>query len=247
MPATTRGRTKQAHIDNPNEVKAPAQTKRKAQESTSDQGNKKQKTVAEVKPEAKPTERDDEKPSQPEDKNVVTINRAPVLELWAATVTSFLHEGLSWETCLSAGSAISTLCAISKGRSIGAVEPPDPETAEKKRQERQERAEKEQLEELEVMGFNLRLKDGSILVSDKPKKANESALTHKFGEQAYVRTKASFEQALESWRGAGEGLNAQAFHMYEDFRPTVPPGQKGWGRRGQLNLQAVKDAVTKPE
>jgi hypothetical protein len=56
----------------------------------------------------------------------IMINRAPVLELWAATVTSFLYPKISWDTSLSAGGAISTLCAISKGRAIGAIEKKNP-------------------------------------------------------------------------------------------------------------------------
>jgi hypothetical protein len=93
------------------------------------------------------------------------------------------------------------------------------------------------------MGFHLKLTDGQALVGDKPKKANESALVKKFGEEAYERVKAAFTETLQLWTGQEEELNARAFHYYEDFRPTVPKGQKGWGRKGILNLQIVKDVV----
>ena len=244
MPATTRRKTKQARIDNPAELKAPvrATKKRKAAdtEPAATAPSKKQKSN---EPKAQGTIKG-EKPDVSEAGDSITINRAPVLELWAACVSAFLHDDLPWETCLSAGGAISTLCAISKGRSIGAIGPvSDPATAEKKRKDRRERA--GHLDELEVMGFDLKVKDGTALVGDKPKKANESALKHKFGDDAYERTRSILKDSLTTWKDSEEELNARAFHMYEDFRPTVPPGQKGWGRKGQLNLEAVKQVVEK--
>lgn len=94
------------------------------------------------------------------------------------------------------------------------------------------------------MGFHLKLKDGHVLVGDKPRKANEQTLVKKFGEAAYERVKETFQDSLQSWSGHEDELNAQAFLQYEVFRPTVPKGQKGWGRKGNLNLQTVKDAVS---
>jgi hypothetical protein len=63
-----------------------------------------------------------------EDTKIVIINRAPVLHLWSACVAHFLYPELSWETCLSAGSAVSAICAVAKGRSIGTV--PEKDDAE---------------------------------------------------------------------------------------------------------------------
>jgi hypothetical protein len=250
MPATTRSSGKQAHIDDPTETKAAVTSKKRKAPSGDPKPNKRksqQKHVQDSKT-SHPTHEDSSrtKPSKPESKSGsdksddgIMINRAPVLELWAATVTSFLYPKISWATSLSAGSAISTLCAISKGRAIGAIEKKDPSAAKKQREEKPD----DQLEELEVMGFHLKLTDGQAVVGDKPKKANESALVKKFGEEAYERVKSAFQEALQLWTGQEDELNARAFHCYEDFRPTVPRGQKGWGRKGMLNLQTVKDAV----
>lgn len=252
MPATTRSGARQARIDDPTETKAAVTgSKRKA---TSQDGQPRKRTAKPTKQEpdsepshASPGAKSQTKQHEPKSNDAedsIVMNRAPVLELWAACVTSFLYPEISWETSLSAGSAISTLCAISKGRAIGTIEKPDPAAAEKKREERQQRSKRDELDELEVMGFHLKLKEGQALVGDKPKKANEAALVKKFGEEAYEKTKHAFEEALKSWSGQEEGLNAQAFHHYEDFRPTVPKGQKGWGRKGMLNLNAVRDAVS---
>ncbi|KAI7504481.1 hypothetical protein KC367_g985 [Hortaea werneckii] len=173
----------------------------------------------------------------------IIVNRAPVLELWASCLTRFIYPSVSWKTCLSVGGAISTITAVAKGRSIGTVEKPDPGKAEERRRERQQKAENEQLEDIEVMGFHLRLKDGQALVGDGPKPSNEGALSKKFGQDQYEMAKRAFQDALDSWKGRESELNREAFKMYEEFRPTVPPGQKGWGRKGQLNLESVKSAI----
>jgi hypothetical protein len=253
MAATTRSSGKQAHIDDPTETKAAVTNKKRKAPSSDTKPNKRvaqQKHVQDSKPSrsshkassrTKPSKSESKpKSDSDESEDGILINRAPVLELWAATVTSFLYPKISWETSLSAGSAISTLCAISKGRAIGAIEKKDPSATKKQGKEQPD----DELDELEVMGFHLGLTDGQALVGDKPKKANESALMKKFGEEAYGRVKSAFQEALQLWTGQEEELNARAFHCYEDFRPTVPKGQKGWGRKGMLNLQTVKDAVS---
>lgn len=247
MPATTRSGTKQARIDNPDETKAAVTgSKRKAAPLKGEDQQPKKQPSSTSQPSRKdsPHKKDDPvKTENGEDEDSILINRAPVLELWAASVASFLYSRISWETCLSAGSAISTLCAISKGRSIGTIEKPDPAAAEGKKKKRQH-ADSDSLEELEVMGFQLKLKDGQALVSDKPKKANEALLLKKFGDEAYEKVRSTFQDVLQAWKGQEDELDSRAFHCYEDFRPSVPKGQKGWGRKGVLSLQAVKDAVS---
>ncbi len=39
-------------------------------------------------------------------------------------------------------------------------------------------------------------------------------------------------------------LNAEGFHLYEQFRPEVPPDEKGWGAKGILDLATI-DALAK--
>ncbi len=38
-----------------------------------------------------------------------------------------------------------------------------------------------------------------------------------------------------------EELNRIAFHLYEKFRPEIPRGKKGWGAKGELNLQKIRE------
>lgn len=122
------------------------------------------------------------------------------------------------------------------------MEKPDPGKAQEKREKiREEQAE---LDEVEVMGFHLKLKDGAAVVGDKPKKGNEDTLKKKYGDQQYEKVKATFEESLKAWKDKEDELNSRAFGMDEDFRPNIPSGQKGWGRKGQLRLDTIKSAVS---
>lgn len=160
-----------------------------------------------------------------DDDGVIVINRAPVLELFAASVAQVLHPSIPWTTCLSIGGAISTISAISKGRAIGKMDKPDPGDARDKKQKRLE--DQADLENVSLMGFDLHIKDGNAMVGDKPRESNEDALVKKFGPQNYERVRRAFATALATWKGRKDELNKAAFHMYEDMRPVVPPGQKG--------------------
>lgn len=238
MPATTRSSKKQASLE---DVGA-GDVKQGATKSTSP--SKKRKSAEPAQKDSKSSKKTKTEQSG-ETGDSITINRAPVLELWGSCVTQFLYPSLSWSTCLSAGGAISTITAISKGRSIGKIEKPDPGEAQKKKEEREKKAEKENLEELETMSFKLSLdKDGNAMVGGKPKKGNEETLKKKYGgDEQYDKVKKAIQDALKSWKGNEEELDSRAFKMYEDFRPNIPPGQSGWGRKGQLNLDTVKSTV----
>ena len=35
-------------------------------------------------------------------------------------------------------------------------------------------------------------------------------------------------------------LEPAAYGLYEEFRPTVPGGKKGWGSKGELDLELIR-------
>jgi len=147
---------------------------------------------------------------------------------------------------VSIGSAISTICAIAKGRSIGTIGEKDTsEHMEKKREDAKRK--KKGLDAVEVMHFKLKLKDGLALVGSeqKGKPSNEDHLKKKFGEDNYRIVCSTFKDALKSWVGNKEELNRRAFGFYENFRPSVSAGQRGWGRKGNLELGKVKNTIEK--
>lgn len=201
------------------------------------------RTKTSLKPSANPK---DEPTAEDNDSKPIIINRAPVLQLWAASIAHFTYPRLSWETCLSVGSAVSSICAVTKGRSIGTV--PEIDESNAKQEERKKNKNKQKdLDEIEIMHFKLKLKEGLAIVGSGPKgkPGSKDALKKKFGEEQYEKAKDAFDDALKSWKGEEDELNKKAFHFYEQFRPDVSKGQKGWGRKGELSLETVKTTVQK--
>lgn len=279
MPATTRSKIKQTHLEDFDsqaieasaskaKTGAPSKSRKKedAGDSTSKPSTTKKRQHSQSTPGAtkrkrqndkhsteessSPTkkqkqERSNDKPSP--DSKPILINRSPVLHLWAACVSQALYSNLPWETHLSIGSAISTLCAISKGRAIGMIEPADTSTEAKAEKERKKRlTEAGADDEVHVMRFNIHLKDGEAMVQGKPKKANEALLRGKFGNDGdYDRVKEVMEEAIGTWKGKEADFDHKAFGMYEKFRPNVTSGQGGWGRKGELKLETIREAVEK--
>jgi hypothetical protein len=41
-----------------------------------------------------------------------------------------------------------------------------------------------------------------------------------------------------------EQLAAQAYALYEQFRPAIPQGTRGWGAAGPLDLDAIRALAT---
>src|SRR4051794_27947778 len=67
----------------------------------------------------------------------VSVNRAPVLTLWAAVVAQRL--GFDRDEALTLGRAVAGLNAQSKGRRLGIFEPPDEEAKRARQKEQGER------------------------------------------------------------------------------------------------------------
>jgi hypothetical protein len=54
-------------------------------------------------------------------------------------------------------------------------------------------------------------------------------------------------QALaESYVDPAE-LGAHAYDLYSEFRPQIPSGQTGWGKKGLLDLQQIRGLHKKQE
>ncbi|KAF2674421.1 hypothetical protein BT63DRAFT_9849 [Microthyrium microscopicum] len=203
--------------------KAPAKTKTPANVSR----KRKEPDTSEAK--STTTSKRQKTPSK-SSSSVVLINRSPVLQLWGACVAHKVHPDLPWSTCLSAGTSVARLCAVAKGKSIGVIE-------EKDKDEKDSTKKSAKSERLEVMHFKLKKSD--------MKPAKEELLSKKFGDR-YEDVRKVFEESLQSWSSDGlEDLNKAAFHMYEEFRPTVKSGQGGWGKKGELDLDTVRKVVSK--
>ena len=170
--------------------------------------------------------------------STVSVNRAPVLTLWAAVVAE--RMGYDRDAALTFGKAVAGLNAQSKGRRLGIYGPP-------KGPERGGPPKKVGLGEefwVEVCGRPVpgkRTADGiRAVVLDKPIDpwAVKRYLAGKFGDSLEAAREAMTELARAY---EPERLVNVAYGLYTDFRPRIEPGVRGWGQKGVLDLVHVRN------
>jgi hypothetical protein len=170
-------------------------------------------------------------------KHRVKINRAPVLTLWASVVAERL--GHDRETALTLGKAVAGLNAQSKGRRLGLFDdakgPSDKKDAKARQPDEQPT--------VTVLGRSVptvRTPQGVRAVAKgKPidPQSVQRYLAQKFGEDLKPA-----HAAMEALARAfpPKTLAGHAYALYEAFRPSVPEGEKGWGAKGELDLEKVR-------
>jgi hypothetical protein len=169
-------------------------------------------------------------------KRTISINRAPVLTLWAAIVAERL--GFRREEALTLGRAVAGLNAYSKGVSLGLFKP-SAKTVEDHRK---------------------KLKAGQTLTVDLLHRAVPVTRTPE-GLRALSKERPISPDSVERYlqRTFGDALDdahaammelarslppadiaARAYRLYELFRPEVPEGVKGWGAKGELDIGYIR-------
>lgn len=171
--------------------------------------------------------------------NKIQINRAPVLTLWAAVVAERL--GFKHDEALSLGKALAGLNAQSKGRRLGIFKPAPKEI--KKARER-ERGEEFWVDLLGRALPAVNTEEGvRAVVESKPIEPSgvERYLESKFGDALSEARKAMMKlaQAFEP-----DELAQRGFGLYEQFRPKIPEGVRGWGAKGELDLDGILKLAT---
>jgi hypothetical protein len=165
-----------------------------------------------------------------------TINRAPVLTLWAAVVAERL--GHPRETALTLGRAVAGLNAQSKARRLGIARSGDAKTAARRAETRREAGGTV----VELLGRHvpvIQTRDGLRAAPDGKPDTPESVeryLDSKFGEHL-AGTHAAMTTLARSVPKTE--LDERAFALYEAFRPDAPAGKKGWGAKGVLDLARI--------
>jgi hypothetical protein len=167
----------------------------------------------------------------------IRINRAPVLTLWAAVVAERL--GHDWPGALTLGKAVAGLNAQSKGRALGIYDAPA-----RKGGERAARAEAGAGEDTVMLLHRrvpvVRSRGGVRAVVRGVPVAPESV-------ERYLRAK--FQEGYEAARDAmrllarsrpPRRLAEEGYALYEEFRPEIPAGRRGWGVAGVLDLARLR-------
>jgi hypothetical protein len=165
----------------------------------------------------------------------LTINRAPVLTLWATVVAERL--GYDADEALTLGRAVAGLNAASKARTLGLARSKDAPGA---KTPAPKRATPDRVQLLGREVPIVRTPKG-LRASEEGKPASPDAV------RRYLAGK--FGDGLEPARAAmtvlagslgKDVLAAQAFALYERFRPGIPAGVTGWGAKGELDLDAIR-------
>jgi hypothetical protein len=167
----------------------------------------------------------------------IKINRAPVLTLWATIVAERL--GYDTDTALTLGKALAGLNAQSKGRRLGIYEEKTEE--EKKEEGKKQKAVK--LEFIELLGRGVPAVEtpNGLRAAEqgKPMHAEsvQTYLKQRFGED-YEAARAAMEKLAKAY--TPKQLEKKAYDLYEKFRPEIPEGKKGWGAKGELDLEYIR-------
>jgi len=166
----------------------------------------------------------------------ISINRAPVLTLWAAVVAERL--GFDRDTAMTLGRAVAGLNAYAKGVSLGLFEPSSKAVDEHLKQAKAGATLKVDLLHRAVPV--IRTPDGlRALSKDRPisPASVERYLQGKFGENLRPVRRAMEQLARSS---PPREIAARAYHLYEEFRPEIPAGVRGWGAAGELDLDRIE-------
>lgn len=169
----------------------------------------------------------------------ITVNRAPVLTLWASVVAEQL--GFDEDEAISLGKALAGLTAQSKGRRLGVFKPHEEKPGQARKKERDEEF------WIELCGRPIparNTEDGIRAVHGtqviEPDRARRY-LEGKFGDELDAARKAMKRLAKSL---GPKKLAERCFALYERFRPEIPEGVKGWGAKGTLDLGLIERLAT---
>ena len=167
----------------------------------------------------------------------IKINRAPVLTLWAAVVAE--RVGYKKDEALTLGKAVAGLNAQSKGRRLGIYE--EKSEAEKEKEAKKQKPVKVEFVELLGRGIPTMKTPKGLRAAVKGEEISPSSvetyLEQKFGDDL-EDTRAAMEKLAKAF--TPKQLESKAYDLYEKFRPEIPEGKKGWGVKGELDLDYIR-------
>ncbi len=171
--------------------------------------------------------------------NVVEVNRAPVLTLWAAVVAE--RQGYDWDASLTLGKVMAGLNAQRKGRGLGIFTPKEVTPEEKARRPK---------DQIWIMLCGLAIPalktpQGIRALVKEVTVAPESV--KRYLESAFGDSLGAVREAMEALAASipPAGIEEAAFGLYERFRPVIASGTRGWGQKGKLDLDRIRSLAGK--
>ena len=166
-----------------------------------------------------------------------------MLTLWATVVAERL--GFGRDEALTLGKAVAGLAAQSKGRRLGIYEASKPDSSKATRAHEPQEVRKV----VALLGRHSPVTEGDdgirAVVKDKP---TDPAATSRYLEQKFGDALDDVRTAMVALAEAynPKELDAMGNSLYEEFRPEIPEGIKGWGAKGTLDLDLIRKLATKP-
>ncbi len=167
----------------------------------------------------------------------LSVNRAPVLTLWAAVVAERL--GHSHDAALTLGKAVAGLNAQSKGRRLGIFGAAKPE-AESSMRRPSEAAPSDTILLLgRAVPVTRTFAGVRAVVKGKPE---STTAVERYLDQKFKTDLAAVKAAMTTLAKAvpPRQLEQEAFALYEAFRPEISEGARGWGAKGELDLDRIR-------
>jgi hypothetical protein len=165
--------------------------------------------------------------------------------LWGVIVAERL--GYNHDEALTLGKAMAGLNAQSKGQRLGIYKPTETAPEAEGSQKTKERQAGETFM-VEVVGrpvpvihteHGLR---ATVKGEEVEPKSVERYLDKKFGA-GLAEARAALEALAQAYDP--QELERRAYALYEQFRPKIPEGTRGWGAAGDLNLEHIRDLAKK--
>jgi len=166
----------------------------------------------------------------------VMINRAPVLTLWATVVAEML--GFDYDEALTLGRAVAGLNAYSKGVSLGLFQP-TPKAVRKRRQ----KFRKDEVVTVDLLhrAVPARHTDEGLRALSNDRPISPESVNRYFGSKFGDALDEVYDAMKELAKSLTPSeLAEKAYHLYEKFRPEIPPGKRGWGALGKLDIEGIR-------
>ena len=171
-----------------------------------------------------------------EKSDAIRVNRAPVLTLWAAIVAERLEHDA--DAAITMGRAVAGSSARVKARAIGLEE-------KRKDDGARDAATPTLRQTVHLLGRDLPVvkQNGSSYALDHGNAASPRP-ARAYVEKAFGAHLPAVHRAMQALADSlpPEELNRIGFRLYERFRPEVPGGAAGWGKKGVLDLKLIEDA-----
>jgi hypothetical protein len=171
----------------------------------------------------------------------IGINRAPVLTRWAVVAERL---GYDHDAALTLGKAVAGLNTESKARRLGIIEKSTDH--EQKRDQRAQKPAQSTVVPLlgrQVPAMNT---EQGLRATRQAQPIDPRGVTRDL-QQTFGVALPNVRAAMDTLAKAypPEPLAAKAYALYEQFRPPISEGTRGWGAAGPLDLDALRALATR--